>query len=408
MSKTVPNRPASPEEVYAVVAVELRSRSAQIVQEIHGSIPTETDPPIHYYDNASRYHDDRAAAIAATVEYSLDAIERGGDWGPIPNALAEQVRHAAHVGVRPVALVRRYLAGHRRFMDFIREEIERAGDADHGAVLDHLRETYGSLLDHIVSSVEHEYERERERLACSPDQRRARLVQRLLIEDLDPAEMDELNYEVPTRWHLGMVAVGAEAVEALRRLKAASGRALLCVPADEGTLWASLATKGELTFAQFKLLLSTNGCSDAPLATGDPGKGLEGLRQSHEEAQVAVQLTGRESCGPTRCADILPIAGALQSEAIIGMYRKSYICPLDKLPKGGQPTRKALRAYFKHGRNASCAAGAIKATDRTVRNHLNEARKVLGAPLNLTGLEIALRLEELGYMTETEGTAPPL
>jgi hypothetical protein len=41
-------------------------------------------------------------------------------------------------------------------------------------------------------------------------------------------------------------------------------------------------------------------------------------------------------------------------------------------------------------------------TARTIQNHLNDARKVLDAPLNMTGLEIALRLEELGYMDKRD------
>lgn len=39
----------------------------------------------------------------------------------------------------------------------------------------------------------------------------------------------------------------------------------------------------------------------------------------------------------------------------------------------------------------------INVTARTIQNHLNDARKVLDALLNLTGLEVALRLEELGW-----------
>jgi hypothetical protein len=227
-------------------------------------------------------------------------------------------------------------------------------------------------------------------------------VRRLLVEDVDPAELKEMDYEVLSWSHLGMIAVGAEGVEALRRLKTACGHKLLCVPGDDRTMWAWLGDQDKLTFAQFKLLLSANGCSNAPLAVGDPGNRLEGWRQTHQEAQVALLMARHELCGPTRCADVLPVAGALQSEAIIRMYQKTYLLPLNKLHKGGQPTRKALLAYFKHGRSASSAGEAIDVTGRTVQNHLNDARKVLDAPLNLTGLEIALRLEELGYTVEAE------
>lgn len=400
MNESARDGPGSSEEVYATVVAGLRSRGTEVFEAIHASIPAlGLDLPM---DDDAEYRDGRAAAVAAVVEYSLDAIKRGGEWGPIPQALAAQARRAARIGLRPGMLVRLYLAGHQRFMYFIREEIQRSGHADCEAVLKHLRETYGPLFDHIVAAVEDEYERESEHLACSPEQRCARLVRRLLVEDVDPAELKEMNYEVLSGWHLGMIAVGAEGVEALWRLKAASGRGLLCMPGDDGTVWAWLGRKDKLTFAQFKLLLSAKGCSNAPLAIGDPGNGLEGWRQTHREAQVAVLMARHELCGPTRCADILPIAGALQNKAIMVMYKKTYILPLNELHKGGQPTRRALLAYFKHGRNASSAGEAISVTGRTVQNHLNDARRVLDAPLNLTGLEIALRLEELGYMAEAE------
>jgi hypothetical protein len=396
--------PRSPEEVYAVVVAGLRSRGTEVAQSIHASIPA---PPGLAVDHDEEYREGRAAAIASTVEYSLDAIERGGEWGPIPQALAAQAHRAARIGVRLGVLVRRYLAGHRRFMNFIREEVKRSGYADHEAVFEHLGATYGSLLDHIVVSVEHEYEQEREHIASSPEQHCARLVRRLLVEDVNPAELKELHYEVDACWHLGVIALGAEGVEALRCLKTARGHKLLSAPGDDGTVLAWLGGHAKLTVAEFKRLVSANGCLGAPLAVGEPGHGLKGWRQTHEEAQVALLIARHEPRGLTRCADALPVVGALQNEAIIRMYEKTYILPLNSLHKGGQPARKSLLAYFKHGRNASCAGDAINMTGRTVQNHLNDARRVLDAPLNLTGLEIALRLEELGYMVEA-GNDPPL
>jgi hypothetical protein len=171
-------------------------------------------------------------------------------------------------------------------------------------------------------------------------------------------------------------------------------------------VWAWLATKDELTFSQFKLLLSDSGCPKAPLATGDSGNGLEGWRQTHEEAQVALLIARQEPYELTRCADTLPVVAALQNKALIEMYRKAYILPLNKLSRGGQPARRSLLAYFKHGRSSSSAGNAIDVTGRTIENHLKDARRVLDAPLNLTGLEIALRLEELGYMVEARDDPP--
>jgi hypothetical protein len=226
MSESSRDGPGSLEEVCAVVVAGLRSRDAEVAQAIHASIAA---PGLDLTVDLDEYEAGRAAAIAAIVGYSLDAIERGGEWGPIPQALAAQAHRAARIGVRPGVLVRRYLAGHGRFMNFIREEVQRSGYADHEAVLEQLRGTYRALRDHIIASVEHEHEQECKRIARTPDQRRIKLVRRLLVEDVDPGELKELDYEVSSAWHLGVIAIGVEGGESLRRLESAPGRKLLSV-----------------------------------------------------------------------------------------------------------------------------------------------------------------------------------
>jgi hypothetical protein len=399
MSKSARDNSDSFAEVYAAMVARLRLQAAEVAETINVSI--RTSPPDLAGNDDAEYEAGRTAAVVAIVEYSLDAIERGGEWGPIPHALVAQVHRAARIGVRPGVLVRRYLTGHRRFMSHVVEEAMKNGYADHEGAIEDLRERYGSLLEHIITSIEHEYDQESVTFARSPEQRRTKLVGRMLVEDIDPAELKELDYEVPGSWHLGVIAPAIEGAEALRCLKI-DHEDLLCVPGEDGTVWAWLGGRTKLTVPEFKRLLSANGHSHASLAVGEPGQGLEGWRQTHQEARMALLIVRHEPHGLTRCADVLPVAGVLHNEVIISMYKKTYILPLNTLARSGQPARKALLAYFKHGRNASTAGDAIKVTRRTIENHLKEVRKILDAPLNMTGLEIALRLEELGYMGDAK------
>lgn len=391
---------ASPEEVYASAVARVRSRIVELISEIHASIAS-ADLGVAL-DDEGEYQTGRAAAITAAVEYGLEAIERNGDWGPIPPALAEQVRRAARVGVRLGIVVRLYLAGHRRFMELIRAEIRRA-NADHEAVLEHIGEKSRSLLDHIVVSVEREYEEEQALLAHAPERRRERLVRRLLGEDINAGELAELGYEVHCSSHLALIAFGSAGMEIARCLESADQLRVLSVAGDDGAVWVWVGGKDGVSIQAVKRLLAASGCEKTPLAIGDPAGGLDGWRQTHQEARAAAMIARHEQQGFTRCADVLPIVGALRDESIVRMYERTYLLPLDKLHKRGQPARKSLLAYFKHDRSASCAGEAIKVTPRTIQNHLNEARKVLGAPLNMTALELALRLEELGYITEVGG-----
>lgn len=385
------------EDIYAVVVSALRVRASELIQAIETSVLDVKISPATRSD-ADRVGESRTTAIAAIVEYGLDAIENRGDWGPIPQALAEHARYSARIGIRAGVLVRRCLAVRRQFVRFIREEIERTVDADYGTVLEHLYKTYRPLWEHIIVSVEHEYEQEQERLACLPEQRRTKLVRRLLVEDLTPARRKELDYEVASYWHLGLITAEDDTTEVLRRLQKICSGALFCIHGDDGHMWAWLSQRDGLTFTQFKAILSTVGGVNSPLATGEPRYGLEGWRQTHREAQIAWLVARHALCGPTRCVDVLPVASAMQSHTVIEMYKELYILPLADLANGGHAIRKSLHAYVTHGRSSSSAGRAIGVTGRTIENHLKEARKALGSPLNLTALEIALRLDELGYM----------
>jgi hypothetical protein len=287
-------------------------------------------------------------------------------------------------------------------MEFVRDEIRR-DNADREAVLEHVGEKARSLLDHMVVSVEHEYEEEQTLLACAPARRRERLARRLLGEDLNAEELAELGYEVHFSSHLALIAFGSAGQEVARCLESANQFRVLSVAGDDGTVWVWIGGKDRVSIQAVKHLLAVSGCEKTPLAIGDPAGGLDGWRQTHQEARAAALIARHEQQGFTRCADVLPIVGALQDESLVRMYERTYLLPLNRLHKRGQPARKSLLAYFKHGRSASCAGEAIKVTPRTIQNHLNEARKVLEAPLNMTALELALRLEELGYVTEVGG-----
>jgi hypothetical protein len=390
------------EDVKAAVVSALRTRSADVVRALEGGTrDLELNPAADAHPDDMQ--ESRIAAIAATLKYSLDAIESGEHWLPIPRALAEHVHRTARVEVRAGVLVRRCIAVRRRFVTFIREEIDGVGYADPGMVLKHLYETYRPLWEHIIVSVEQEYENERARLANSPERQRTSLVRRLFVEDLSPAEHEELGYEVNLSWHLGIIATGPARTQVLRALEDGLRRPFLCVSDTHGgTSRAWFGGKGKLGANDIRRLLSVKRHNEVSLAIGEPGFGLAGWRETHEEAQAALLVAQRESGVIVPCANALPVIGALQSKAVVEMFHRTYIAPLDSAYLDGRRVREALRAYFRHGRSPSTAGRAIGVSRRTIENHLNDARRLLGDPVDLTGLEIALRIEELGYMTGSD------
>jgi hypothetical protein len=388
------------EEIYAEIVERLRTRHAEIEQAIYLRIQDAIPDSVGGRD--SEYQTGMRAAIAAAVDYGLEGITHGPEWsGPIPLAAATQARRAARAGVSLGTVLRRYVAGHRRLGEFVAEEVDRAGLASHGPALQHLRRTQEALLEQVTAAIEHEYDEERERAARSPEQRRTDILHRLLAgEPVGPAALAELNYELDDAWHLGVIATGANVKKTLERLQAGLGCRLLSLPSGEDTVWAWLGGRRKLSPADLERALSKGVA--VSLALGEPRRGIDGWRQTHQEAQAALLVARRRPHGVTHCADVPLEAALLLNETLARLLTETYLAPLDGMRNGGQTARETLRAYFQYGRNVSSAAFALGVARRTVENRLHQIEQRLERPLQacLTALDVALRLEALGARSD--------
>ena len=60
-----------------------------------------------------------------------------------------------------------------------------------------MRTTQAKLVGELTEAIEHEYHRERERIAPSPQRRRGETARKLLAgEPTDPTEIAELRYDI--------------------------------------------------------------------------------------------------------------------------------------------------------------------------------------------------------------------
>jgi hypothetical protein len=281
------------------------------------------------------------------------------------------------------------------------------------------------MLEALTAGIEHEYEEESKRAARSPEQRRAEILHRLLAgEPVGPAALAELDYEFDGAWHIGVIAVGMDMKKTLERLQAGLGCRLLSLPSDEQTVWVWLGSRRKLSPTALQRALSggegalsagerglsageralsagkpalSRGAA-ASFALGEPRRGIDGWRQTHQEAQAALLVARRRPHEITRCADVPLEAALLMNGSLARMLVETYLEPLDGMRGGGQTARETLRAYFQHGRNVSSTAFALGVARRTVENRLRQIERRLERPLQacLTALEVALRLEELG------------
>jgi hypothetical protein len=384
----------SRELVRAELIARVRARRTELVDAIFARVRDGAYSSVG--DDDSEYVAGLRAAVQAAVEHGLAGIETGGQEGAeaIPAAALAQARRAAHAGVSLDMVLRRYVLGSTLMGDFLMQEAEDSDLAGRGLVLRDVLKAQAATLDRLMAAITGEYTRELERAARSPERRRAERVQRLLAGA--PGEQAELGYELEG-WHLGLIATGADPAGSLRHVAGALGNRLLCVWRGEDTVWGWLGGQRPSLAREVERAFECDAAAEVSLAIGEPGRGLEGWRLTHRQAQAALRVALHSSRGLTRYADVALLASVLHDDALAGSLVEIYLAPLGGLDNGGGVLRETLRAYFAAERNASSAASALGVTRHTVQNRLRTIEEKLGQSLRTrqAELEVALRLEEL-------------
>jgi PucR C-terminal helix-turn-helix domain/GGDEF-like domain len=348
--------------------------------------------------------------IAACVDCGLSSIEQGAPWsGPMPPAVAAQASRAASGGVSLTTALCRCVAGHTLAWSFVLNEVAHHDlpDEQRFALLLQASAVLGSLLARVQAEVASAHSSEIKRRARSHEQRRAEIVQKLLAgESPDDSERAELGYELDA-WHLAVIATGADAEKAVRFLAATLGRDLLPVPQNAETVWAWLGGKHKTVFADIDRVWSKPGVTDVSLAVGEAGRGVEGWRVTHGEAQGALLVARERPRRLTRYLDVALDATALQDEALADSLIERYLSPLDDLRTGGEAARRTLRALFDAEHNVSSAAHPLKVHRSTVHRQRNEIERRLGCRLHehQAEIEVALRIEELRSIATRQAPA---
>jgi DNA-binding PucR family transcriptional regulator len=236
-----------------------------------------------------------------------------------------------------------------------------------------------------------------ERMGSSSEQRRVELVQRLLVGvSVDRTELAGLYYEFDV-WHLGVIATGARAREALAILKTGLNCRLLWVPHSGETVWAWLGGQRRFANADIEHMHLERAPGDVSLAGGAPGKGVEGWRMTHRQAQEALQVALIKPQKLTWYADIALLTPWLQDPDRARSLVEFHLSPLVSQRDGGVASRRTLRAYFEASRNVSAAAVKLGVERRTLAYRLRTIEERLGYRLDarLAELEVALRLQAL-------------
>jgi PucR C-terminal helix-turn-helix domain/GGDEF-like domain len=391
MSRIAQKATDSPDQVRTAVYGRLQARRVEIEQAALTRVyavsdPTEAADP--------EYVEGLRAAVSAAIDYGFAGIKRSEERSlPLPAVLLTQARLAARNGISLDTVLRRYFAGYTLLSDFLMQEAED-GDLLEGVALKRLLRSQATLFDRLVAAVTEEYAREAGSRLDTAEQRRAERVERLLDGEL--LDTFELAYEFDA-YHLGAIAAGPGAGEAIRDLAKTLDRRLLLISRGEGAVWAWLGARHRIDPAEFERLVSQSWPTQVSLAIGESGQGHAGWRLTHQQARAALPIALRSSQPLVRYADVALLASMLQDDVLVASLRELYLAPLEQERDGGEVARETLRAYFAADRNSSSSSAILGVSRQTVTNRLRTIEQLLGRPLNSCAAEVEaiLRLEEL-------------
>ncbi len=375
--------------------VALRARLEARRSEIEGAIiarvyaiadPGNADPA---------YLEGLRDAVSVALDYELEAIESGEERAlPPPPTLRAQARMAARSGIALDTVLRRYVAGYTLLGDFlVREAIALGLSGD--AVSAQLLEGRAALFDRLLAAVSEEYADECASHTDSSEQRRAERIERLLAGE--QRDRSGIGYDFEGH-HLGLVADGRRAAEAIRGLAAALDCRMLIVRRGEESTWAWLGSRRPRDAAEVERQIRASAGARATFAIGEPAAGLDGWRLTHRQAAAALPVALRRGDIAVRYADVALLASIMRDTLLATSLHQLYLAPLESERDRGEAARETLRAYCAAERNVSSTAAALGVTRRAVSYRLQAIEGRLGRrlPAIASEIEIALTLEQFG------------
>jgi hypothetical protein len=379
------------EKVRLALAEQLRGRAREIEEAIFASTREASGDAPDARD--AQYIAGLRRAVAALVDFGIKTIEDGEQSrAPIPSLVIEQARLAARSGVPLATVSRRYAVGYNVLVvDFVMQE---AGDFP-SEIVGRVLLPLASRLDGVMDEATTAYDEELERLQRSPNRCRAERVEKLL--NGEPVDTDDLHYDFTRNWHIAVIAMGATANAAVAFLRCALDRQELRIERDRGTVWAWLGGLQRIPARELERVMIERPVDGVTLAVGEPHKGLDGWRLSHQQAQAALSVAQRRPQPVTRYFDVALEALVLKDERAARQLIELRLGPLCQPDEYSLQLRRSLKAYFSADRVAKKAASIVGLHRRTIETHIDKAEALLEYNIKRAAgeLELALRIFEL-------------
>jgi DNA-binding PucR family transcriptional regulator len=362
--------------------------------------------------------DESAPLLQASIGENLDTAlstlidARAPDSIDAPPAAIDYARRLAQQDVPSTLLIRAYRVGQARFLRHCIEELLRQSSGDHleGLATLEMVETVSGYVDRVVEQVLTTYGLARDDWLRDRSAVLAMRVRELLRHgpiDISATE-HALGYRLDQH-HVGLVAwvdepATADALERIRRLTVTLGRTLGCttlvIPVDESCGWAWITSKQSLARSK-ELDGAAKGEPTVSLAVGEPARGIDGFRRSHDQAVRArgvALAAGDERFPVTPFVEVSPITMLCADLDSARAWIHETLGELAVDSTRNEGLRETARVFLQTGGSYTATAEQLFLHRNTAQYRVRKAEEVRGRPLRDGRLDVELALLACHWM----------
>jgi PucR-like helix-turn-helix protein/diguanylate cyclase with GGDEF domain len=368
------------------LVAELETRldflAAEGLEAMRGRVPrwiSETGPVWHQLGDC----------IRGTLRTEWSAFRDGVLPGRLPDIDATLIVMAARVGD-----LASLLAGYRfaqmalwgSWFELIEASV--TDERTKRELLRHGSQYFFQYADLVSRYMAEGYQRGVERAAAQGEHHRFQAMKGLL--EADPLASSHFDVDL-NHYHLGVVAWGEAADDAVRRLASSLGRPALLTLRLHNNWWGWISGSKPLDARQHKELRRFDPGPEIRIAFGLEGFGEAGLRSTNHQA-LRAQWVAPAGPAVIHYRDVAPEALATEAENDARAFVSHELRGIDDPSAASERLRKTLAAYFGAELNAASAGAMLGVHHQTVTNRLRVIEERLGHPLGARHLELALAL----------------
>ncbi|RYE40455.1 MAG: PucR family transcriptional regulator [Hyphomicrobiales bacterium] len=324
----------------------------------------------------------------------------------LPPRTIEETVLAARQGLLWEHLEDAYRIGSTELWDWMMDTVGDLG-IDRATQLIVLRSASRAMFrwfDETARTARTVFAEEKTRMARTVSRRRMDLVRELVAGR--QVREDQLGHPLH-RWHLAMAIWRPGGIIAPSELSESASRdAVLVTVGDNGIAYAFVAMQTPSAPSWLRAMEGVPLSADMRVATGAVHHGADGFIRSYQEASATYALMLRKLDGERRQV----IRYEEVDIEILLLHDEPAAVRMAELTLGGllantaqaRTARLTVAEYFAHGCSTGAAARALMVSERTVRNRLFTAERLLGSPMQDRVLRVGLALRIHQALTNRE------